>query len=83
MGEPSHPHFYDLGIFERVPGSQNQLVLSLETPGDLTKSRQFPGTILKYYFDISKRRTPEKGEDPLNASWKSWRWDQYFPESMR
>ena len=32
MGEPKNPHFYNFGIFERVPGPQNQLFLSLETP---------------------------------------------------
>ena len=35
MGEPQTPHFYDLGTFERVPEPQNQLFLSLETPGYL------------------------------------------------
>ena len=40
MGEPETPHFYDFGISGRVPGSQNQLFLFLETPGYLTKSRK-------------------------------------------
>ena len=38
MGEAQTPHFYDFGIFEPVTKPQNQLVLSLETPGYLTKS---------------------------------------------
>ena len=35
MGEPQTPHSYDFGSLERVPGSQNQLFLFLETPGYL------------------------------------------------
>ena len=33
MGEPQTPHFYDFGIFESVAKPQNQLFVSLETPG--------------------------------------------------
>ena len=29
---------------------------------------------------INKRRVPENPDDP---SWKPWRWDQYYPESMK
>ena len=32
LGEPQTPYFYDLRIWGRVPGSQNQIFLSLETP---------------------------------------------------
>ena len=48
MGEPKTPHFYNFGISERVPGSQNQYYLSLETPGHLnksTKNQTFESTI--------------------------------------
>ena len=38
MGEPTTPHFYDFGTLGRVPGSQNQLFLSVET-GYLNKSK--------------------------------------------
>ena len=38
MGEPQTPHFYDFGISGRVPEPQNQLFLSLETPGHPTKT---------------------------------------------
>ena len=40
MGESQTQHFYDFGTFERVPKPRNQLFLSLETPGYLTKSRR-------------------------------------------
>ena len=43
MGEPKHPHFYDFGIFGRVPEAQNQLCLSLETTGCLKQSKKIPG----------------------------------------
>ena len=33
MGEPQDLHFYDFGVFGRVPEAQNQLGLSSETPG--------------------------------------------------
>ena len=33
MGETETPHFYDIGIWGRVPEPQKQLCLSLETPG--------------------------------------------------
>ena len=33
MGEAKNLQFYDFGILGRVPGSQNQYDLSLETPG--------------------------------------------------
>ena len=37
MGEPQTPHFYDFEIFGRVPSSQTQFFLFLETPGQLNK----------------------------------------------
>ena len=40
MGETKTPDFYDLGIFEPVTKPQNQLILSFETPGQITKSRK-------------------------------------------
>ena len=55
MGETQNPHFYDFVTLGRVPGSQNQQVLSLETPGYLKKSRQIPGTILEHIIVINLR----------------------------
>ena len=40
MGEPKTTYFYDFGIFEPVTKPQNQLSLSLETPGHLTKKQE-------------------------------------------
>ena len=42
MGEPQTPHFDDFGIFGRVTKPQNQLSLSLETPGDLKRIKKIP-----------------------------------------
>ena len=50
MGEPKTPHFYDFGISGRVPEPQNQLFLSLETPGHLKKSRKSLEHFQTYYF---------------------------------
>ena len=46
MGEHKNHHFYD---FE----PQNQLFLSLETPGHLNKSSKIPGTFLKYIIFVN------------------------------
>ena len=46
MGEPPTPHFYDFGTFGRVPEPQNQLFVSLESPGYL-KNQENPWNILK------------------------------------
>ena len=45
---PSFPHFYDFGIFGRALEPQNQLFLSLETPGHLKRPRAIHGTLLKF-----------------------------------
>ena len=50
IGEPQTPHFYDFGILERVPGAQNQLFLSFETPGYLNKFKKNPWNILRDTF---------------------------------
>ena len=47
MGEPKNPHFYDFGIFERVPGSQNQLSLSLEPRRNFKQIKKAPGAVSK------------------------------------
>ena len=49
MGEPETHHFYDFGISGRVPGSQNQLFLFVETPGHL-KEGSIPGTYFAKYY---------------------------------
>ena len=40
MGRAQTHYFYDFGIFEAVTKPQNQLFLSLETPGYLTKNEE-------------------------------------------
>ena len=50
MVETETPHFYDFGTFERVPGTQHQLFLSLETPGYLKQIKNPPGDFNKYYL---------------------------------
>ena len=50
MGQAQTPHFYDFGIFEPVTEPQNQLFLSLETPGYLKKIKQIPGIFEKKHF---------------------------------
>ena len=59
MGEPKNPHFYDFGISEPVTEPKNQLFLSLETPGYVTKNREFPNlyklllhTLTIYLIDV-------------------------------
>ena len=47
VGEPKNPHFCDFGIFEPVTKPQNQLFLSLETPGYLKQINKIPGTFSK------------------------------------
>ena len=73
MGEPTNPHFYYFGTFERVPEPQNQYYLSFETPGYL--QNQENGTYFKLYFYKSrsfrnrqcwKFLTPDKSIDLLN-----------------
>ena len=55
MGEPETPHFYDFGVFERVPEPQNHVFLSLETPGYLTKIKKHPWNIVKHIFFINPK----------------------------
>ena len=55
MGESKNRHFYDFEIWGRVPEPQNQLFLSLGTPGDLKKSRTNPGT----FFSCMNIKTSE------------------------
>ena len=50
MGETKTPHFYDFGIFEPVTKPQNQLFLSLETPGHLKQFRQIPKHVTNKYM---------------------------------
>ena len=46
MGEPETPHLYDFWTLGRVPGSENQLFLSLETPRYQKASKKTPVTFL-------------------------------------
>ena len=75
MREPNTPHLYEFGICGRVPGSQNQLVLSLETPGHLKK---VPGIFQTYFYksqnvEFQKKCrfgqgwAPKNDEGPLNT----------------
>ena len=49
MREAQTPHFYDFEIFEPVAKPQNQLSLSLETPGHL-KSLKIPQALKTNIF---------------------------------
>ena len=46
MGEAQTPHFYDFGVSEPVTKPQNQLFVSLETPGHLSKNQEKSWNIL-------------------------------------
>ena len=56
-GDPQTPHFYDFWIFEPVTKPQNQLYLSLETPGDLKKNKKIQNLFKNY--DVIKSRSFE------------------------
>ena len=47
MGETRTLHFYDSRIFEPATKPQNQLSLSLETPGHLKQIKNNPQTFCK------------------------------------
>ena len=76
MGEPKNPTFYDFGISGRVPGSQNQLFLSLETPGYLNKIKKNPIRFLEILIYKSQssdnsnfsifERAPTNPDEPSN-----------------
>ena len=96
MGEPQTPHFHDFRISGRVPGSQNQLFISLETPGYLKQIKKIPGIFSKILFsksqmcghlslfdDFGKGGQRNIPKFRLIKYWKSWRWGQYLPESMK
>ena len=56
MGEPENPNFYDFGISERVPETQDQLLLSLETPESSKESKNKPKIIFREdYFGKSHK----------------------------
>ena len=89
MGETKTPHFYDFGIFEPVTNPQNQLFLSLETPGDLKEIKGNPWDVfLKYEFyeswnfenslfdNFGKDGHRQMMKDRVNKSPKSWMRDQ-------
>ena len=50
MGEAHTPHFYDVGICEPIVKPQNQLRLSLETPGYIKKSRKVLEHVLNVIY---------------------------------
>ena len=52
-GESQTPNFYDFGISGRVPETQNQYNLSLETPGRLKKIKIIPGSFLNYIILVN------------------------------
>ena len=95
MGETKTPRFYDFGFFEPVTNPQNQLFLSLETPGHQKKTRKPQnnfrvnsfinfGVSKHQWFDIlSKRRAPNNDEDFFKKSRKSRIWDQCLPDNMK
>ena len=55
MGETKNPNFFDFGIYGSVPEPQNQLFLTLETPGHLDKSRKNLEHAQAYYFYKSQK----------------------------
>ena len=96
MGKTKNPLFYDFGIFEPATKPQNQLFLSLDTPGHFKKSKNNPWNIFQILClqistfwksnptccQIPKRRAPKHTEDPRKQSSKSWMWDQYLTKGM-
>ena len=75
MGETKNLHFYDSGIFERVPERPNQIFVSFETPGYLKQIKKHPSDIFERiccYQDFGKsifcqfwkRWAPNNEEDP-------------------
>ena len=76
MGETKTHHFYDFGISGRVHTFQKQLILSLETPGHLNKSRIIFGLFLcfitivlenqRFYYSRKGGRL-NSDEDPSNT----------------
>ena len=74
MGKQKTPHVHDFGIFCRVHDSENQLLLSLETPGYLNQSKK-KQIILKHIilgnleisqmqsFENVERQAPKNQED--------------------
>ena len=78
MGEAKNSHFYDFGIWGRVPEPRNQLFLSFETPGHLKQIKHPPleqfvknnvsmNLIIPEIHAFSNFRAPENDEDPLNT----------------
>ncbi len=61
-GTIENNNFHDLGIFERVPSSQDQLFLSLETPGYLKYSKSKPKSCLEALFYKSQKMEIERVE---------------------
>ena len=56
MGDTENPHFYDFGFLGTCPDPQNQLCLSLETPGHLQKkTRRTPGIFSKNINSINNK----------------------------
>ena len=95
MGEPRNSDFYDFWISGRVPEPQNQLFLSLETPGYLKKTQENLWDLFKkYYFytyqhielhvfgNVGKDGHRKMMKTRLNKSPKSRMWDQYLPENI-
>ena len=94
MGEPQTPNFYDFGTFEPVTNPQNQLFLSLETLGHLTKFKKNPkhfqtisfinlGIWKLHLFDIFRNDGHRQMmKIRVTTSPNSWIWDQYLPENI-
>ena len=77
MGESKNLHFYDFGIWGRVPAPQNQYYLSLEARGDFKKAKINQTHFWKtpYIFHIfqnvgnckiGKSWAPRNLDDPFN-----------------
>ena len=95
MGETKTPHFYDFGIFETVAKPQNQLFVSLETPGHLKQIKKKPKHFLNIIFVWTSKFWNPKTLTCLEKAGtrkiikirlknpKKWIWDQYRPENMK
>ena len=95
MGETKTPQLYDFGIFEPVTKPQNQLFLSLGTPGHLNKIKKHPWNIFEKYYLINVIFLETEyfyifGKDGHRTLMKirlitfqeAWIWDQYLSKSM-
>ena len=96
MGEAQTPHFYDFQTFEPVTRPQNQVFLSLETPGSLKRITKSPWNISKNIICINVKVLETRNVDivrkdghrkmvkiRLIQSQKSWICISYLSKNMK